>query len=253
MTVKQVTKTWPGDEWAVIYAMVTENVQHGLKRCVDPPATNDMAIYIGQSGRTPDRCIIPGNSHLYWIENPHAGQHGSAEKYQIARSGTKTIWIPVMMIKKNDPGLIRLGWTRLLHIAELTFVTLLRSWNPLVLRTSNPHELGSYARDYESAAIFKRFIDEVSIQTTWNPEPTLGMNWTTPIFSQMFWERAWVSWYDRDRQSWIFRTRCTLVNTHKKGKKDILYFSFGANNRALCLPTPVLDMGHLKPGDAIHL
>lgn len=252
--VKQVTKDWPGDEWAVIYAMVTEGVTHGLTKCVDPPSTNNMAIYIGQSGRTPDRCIIPGNSHLWWIQNPQSGKTALAEKYQIARTGRKTIWIPVVMIRKSHPALARLGWTKFLHIAELTFVTLLRTWNPLVLRPStNPHELGSYARDYESAAIFRKFIDEVSRRTGWNPEPTLGMNWTTPIFSQMFWERAWISWYDRDRQSWVFRTRCTLVNTHKKGKKDILYFSFGANNRSMNLPTPVFDMGFLKPGDAIHL
>lgn len=152
-------------------------------------------------------------------------------------------------------------------MVELTTVILLKTWNPLVLRTANPYQMGSYARDYEEASIFKALIDGVSQRTGWNPAPTLGTNWTTPIYSMIPEERVWVSWYDIERQSYLFRTRCTthFFNpdraleplTTKKGtvtpRGSGTTLSIRISGRHMVIPRDVYKEGHLKPGNGVHV
>ncbi|KAJ0114438.1 hypothetical protein J7T55_010827 [Diaporthe amygdali] len=163
--VRQMTSSWPSDDYAVIYLMVSDGVQHGIKNLVNPPAQNDLAIYAGQGANGPNRCLTGGSSCHQWLLTHPELRHGNCVKYKIARTGKNTVWIPFMLIKKSNNELHGLGWENLLHVAELTTVILLKTWNPLVLKTVNPHQMGSYARDYESASIFRGLIDEVSERT----------------------------------------------------------------------------------------
>lgn len=84
--------------------------------------------------------------------------------------------------------------------------------------------MGSDARNYESEQAFSRLIDNVSTETSWNREPTLGLNRITPMFSATPEERVWVSWFDRDRQTYFFRTRCTLEKTPQSARLGTVLF-----------------------------
>lgn len=182
--------------------MITENVTHDLRHMMDTPSPNTTALYIGLAGFGPARAFVnPGgsSSHQYLLAHLNI-KAGRGMKYQIARTGTRTTWIPITLINKSDNRLGGLYWADFLHTVELTFVNLFRFWNPLVLRTAITHEMGSYARDYETADIFKNLIDGVSAATGWNPAPTLGCNCPTPVFSYMPEDRVWISWYDTERQ-----------------------------------------------------
>lgn len=265
--VKQMTSSWPSDDYAVIYLMVTDGVQHGLKKSVNPSVQNDLAIYAGQGANGPNRCLTGGSSCHRWLLSHPELKHGSCMKYKIARTGKKTVWIPFMLFQKSSSELHSLGWEDILHVDELTTVILLKTWNPLVLKTVNPHQMGSYARDYEAASIFKALIDDVSERTGWNPAPTLGSNWTTPIYSMMPEERVWVSWYDIERQSYFFRTRCTThffksdralkPLTTKKGtvtpRGSGATLSIRISGRHMVIPRDIYKAGHLKPGDGVHV
>lgn len=265
--IRQVTASWPSDDYAVIYMMVTDGVQHGIKNLVNPPPQNDIAIYAGQGANGPNRCLSGGSSCHKWLLSHPELKHGSCMKYKIARTGNNTVWIPFMLIEKSSSELRGLGWEDVLHVAELTTVVLLKTWNPLVLKTVNPQQMGSYARDYEAASVFKALIDIVSQETGWNPAPTLGTNWTTPIYSMMPEERVWVSWYDIERQSYFFRTRCTIhffkpdrsfkpATTKKgtvipRGKGPQLCIRISERNWTI--PRDVYKEGHRKPGDGVHV
>lgn len=265
--IRRMTSSWPPDDYAVIYLMLTDGVQHGLKNLVKPPVQNDLAIYMGQAANGPNRCLVGGSSCHKWLLNHPELKHGSCMKYKIARTGKNTVWIPFMLFRKSSHELHNLGWEDILHVAELTAVVLLKTWNPLVLKTGNPHSMGSYARDYEAASVFKALIDDVSQRTGWNPAPTLGTNWTTPIYSMMPEERVWVSWYDIERQSYFFRTRCTVhfcnedrtlkPLTTKKGtvtpRGSGTTLSIRISGRHMVIPRAVYKAGHLKPGDGVHV
>lgn len=265
--IRQMTSSWPSDDYAVIYLMISDGVQHGIKKLVNPAVQNDLAIYAGQGANGPNRCLTGGSSCHKWLLSHPELEHGSCMKYKVARTGKETVWIPFMLIQKSSGELQSLGWEDILHVAELTTVILLKTWNPLVLRTTNPHQMGSYARDYEAASIFRALIDDVSQKTGWNPAPTLGTNWTTPIYSIMPEERVWVSWYDTQRQSYFFRTRCTthFFNpdralkpvTTKKGtvtpRGSGTTLSIGISGRHMVIPRDIYKEGHLKPGDGVHV
>lgn len=264
--IRHMTPSWPGDDYAVIYLMITDGVQHGIKKLVSPRAQNDLAMYTGQGANGPRRCLTTTASHKWLISHPEL-KVGSCLKYEIARSGNNTVWIPFMMLNKSSSELQSLGWEDILHVAELTTVILLKTWSPLVLSTVNPHQMGSFARDYEAASVFKTLIDDVSQRTGWNPASTLGTNWATPIYSMMPEERVWVSWYDIERQSYFFRTRCTIhfmrpdpalkPVTTKKGtvtaRGSGLSLAVRISGRRLTVPRDVVKEGHLNPGDGVHV
>lgn len=264
--VQQMTSSWPSDDYAVIYLMITDGVQHGIKRLVNPPVQNDLAVYAGQGANGPRRCLISTFGHKWLLSHPEL-QHGNCFRYDVARSGNNTVWIPFMLVNKSSSELHNLGWENLLHVAELTTVILLKTWSPLVLKTVNPHQMGSYARDYEAASIFRALIDDVSQRTGWNPASTLGTNWATPVYSNMPEERIWVSWYDIERQSYFFRTRCTThffkpdrtlkPVTTKKGtvtpRGTGTTLSIQISGRHLVIPRDIFKEGHLKPGDGVHV
>lgn len=42
--IRQMTSSWPSDDYAVIYLMVTDGVQHGIKNLVKPSAQNDLPL-----------------------------------------------------------------------------------------------------------------------------------------------------------------------------------------------------------------
>jgi hypothetical protein len=265
--VRQMTSSWPSDDYAVIYLMVTDGVQHGIKNLVKPSAQNNLAIYTGQAANGPNRCLTGGSSCHHWLLSHPDLRHGNCVKYKVARTGKNTVWIPFMLVKKSSSEVQNVGWEDLVHVAELTTVILLKTWNPLVLRTMNPQQMGSYARDYEAASAFRALIEDVSQRTGWNPAPTLGTNWTTPIYSMMPEERVWVSWYDIERQSYFFRTRCTThyyspdrvlkPQTTKKGtvtaRPPGTSLCLNISGRKLTIPTDVYKSGHLEPGDGVHV
>lgn len=264
--VRQVTSTWPSDDYAVIYLMITDGVQHGLKTLVKPKAQNNLAIYVGQSANGPRRCVVGSTCHHWFLTHPEL-KTGKGTRYQVARSGKKTVWIPFILMKKSDSEIQSVGWEDLIHVAELTTVVLLKTWNPVVLMTANPQQMGSYARDYEAASAFRGLIDEISQKTGWSPAPTLGTNWTTPVYSMMPEERVWVSWYDIARQSYFFRTRCTIHShipdrslkpqTTKKGsvvaRGPGTQLALLISQRKLVIPADVYKTGLLKPGDGVHV
>ncbi|KAG8163583.1 hypothetical protein KVR01_006880 [Diaporthe batatas] len=265
--VQQMDSKWPSDDYAVIYLMVSEGVQHGIKDLVQPRAQNNLAIYVGQAANGPNRCLTGGSSCHHWLLSHPDLRHGSCVKYKVARTGKRTVWIPFMLIKKSSSEVHGVGWEDIVHVAELTTVVLLKTWNPLVLMTANPQQMGSYARDYEAASAFRALIDKVSQKTGWSPAPTLGTNWTTPIYSMMPEERVWVSWYDIARQSYFFRTRCTThyyspdrtlkPKTTKKGTVTArgpgTSLCLNISGRKLTIPNAVNKAGHLEPGDGVHL
>jgi hypothetical protein len=264
--VPQITSRWPGDDYAVIYLMISDGVQHGIRNLVNPSAQNNLAIYAGQTTYGSNRCLTGSSCHQWLLIHPNL-KHGRCLKYQIARSAKSTVWIPFMLVQKSSSEIQGVGWQDILHVAELTAVVLLKTWNPLVLRTGNAQQMASYARDYEAASSFRSLIEEVSQKTGWNPASTLGTNWTTPIYSMMPEERVWVSWYDIERQSYFFRTRCTTIcqnpdptpktQTTKKGtviaRARGTRLCFVISGRNLTLPNHLYKAGHLEPGDGVHV
>lgn len=253
--VQRMRKTWPSDEYAVIYTMLTEGVTHGTMRFMDRAPANGsaLALYIGQTSNGPDRCFLAGQSHQALLHRPES-KAGKSLKYQIHRSGNwkETTWIPLLRIRKSDPRVQALTWKNFLHVAELTFTVLMKSWNPLLQRPASLDQMGSYARDYEASSVFRKLIDEVASTTGWDPAPTVGTNWVTPIFSAMPEDRVWVSWYNADRKAWIFRTRCTIiydVSPHSKYKALVVKIS----GRTITLPAKLHNDGDLKYGEGVHL
>lgn len=247
--IRQVTNSWPGDEYACIYAMITEGVTHGLSRFMDQQPTDLFAFYIGQTSNGPSRCLLGGVSHKALLAHPES-RNGKCIKYQISRTGRNTFWIPTLLVHKADPRVQKLTWKNFLHIAELTSIVLMKSWNPLVLRTTNAQQMGSYVGGYEAASVFKGLIDHVAKNTGWCPAPVLGTNWTTPIFSAMPEDRSWVAWYDTERNSYFFRTRCTIFRT---GNRQNASLQVKIGGRKVNLPAELFNKGHLKPGDGVHL
>lgn len=155
------------------------------------------------------------------------------------------------LIRKSDPRVQRVKWKNLLHIAELTFVALMKSWSPFLGRSSNVQEMGSFARDHEAASIFRQLMDQVATRTGWRPERTLGTNWTTPIFSAMPEDRAWIAWYDKERQSYFFRSRCTIYADKRSSEKASLCVRVAGCR--VTLPKELQNTRHLQPGDGVHL
>jgi hypothetical protein len=119
------------------------------------------AFYGGQTSSAASRCLTGGVSHRNLLARPDL-RAGNCIQYQIARTGRHTYWIPTMLVRKNDPRVQRSTWKNFLHIAELTFVVLMRSWNPRVLRTANIQRMGRYVGDYEAASVFQGLMDQVS-------------------------------------------------------------------------------------------
>lgn len=249
-SVPKITRQWPSEEFAVIYAMISTGATHGVQRFLDSFSSEMVAFYVGQASMAPLRCFLFSNSHQHFLENPQS-KGGKAMKYQIHRTGNNTVWVPLVLLKKTDSRLGRLRWTDFLHIAELSFTVLMKAWNPLVQRTGIIEQMGSYARDYEAAAVFKKLIEDVAATTGWQPAPVLGTNWSTPISSVMPEDRAWISWYDTERQSWLFRTRATLYRDDTQDNQRALQLCVG--NRRIHVPATLLHTGDLNHGDGVHL
>lgn len=223
-----------------IYTDVQSNAVNLVRREYERPRD---AIYVGQT--------IDFQFRKTCHEGGIAGRHHqSSNHYKVGRTAERRYMLPIMLFSTDDPDIGSIGMRNILDVAELTAVCLFQSWYPLLLRDGSANITGSFIQDIQNASTCFGLMEEVRQRTGWSPKRLLGLNWLTPALegSQMD-EKIWISWYDPDRQAYLYRCRCR-VTLRREGREGYVLFR---GSHAITIPDDILKVANFTHGDPISM
>lgn len=227
------------------YILFFGDINHGFSRLVDRNNPPSDAIYAGQTVDYPDRL----SRHMAVMESER-----DSNIYRVGRTSPEHMrnMLPFFTFRPDDPAIVEQGLTQILNIAELTQVCLFQSWVPLLTRQAPSTGTGGHILHYEHASTFANMMKLVCQTTGWDPSPTVGLNWQTPVLSQSKLEREWIVWYDYQRSSYIYRSshQVLVYNANRSTQVNI---HWGSDPRLISLPVEVQAMAEFESGDPVTL
>ncbi|KAJ4011461.1 hypothetical protein NW752_008460 [Fusarium irregulare] len=224
-TLPQVSAQWP--KQAGIY-MILYEIPAGIRV---GGVTYTTIIYIGQTIGFQGR----KSAHIQNKESKNSIH------YRLARQAQNMVMVPLLLLPQGPVP------HSFLDIAEFSLVCLMRSWYALLFRPAETSVIGSYALDYDACLAFSGLMREVSQRTGWNPGRTYGVNWHTPICTHPRADSQWTSWYDRNDETYVYRTRKKLM---VRASATEIYWQA---ERKIGIPTALAREAGFQNGQSVHL